>query len=145
MEYSTLALLVGGDRTTRSAVTSALHRVGCRVRLASNAVEAFAEAVRRRYDLMLVDMEMPGLTGLDALPYLRRCAPNTAIVAIDGGSDHEDRAIRRGAQCVLFKPVDARIVVRLLGLAIRRRGATAPEPPVRNAITHRPAWEGSLV
>ena len=123
-------LLVDDDPASRQSVASALQREGCRVRPAANAVEAFMQAARGPYDLVLLDLDMPGLSGVEALPYLRRCAPDTPIVVMtDEARGPEDRVMLRGAQCVLRKPVDLAIVVGVARLALARgSGASAPLP-----------------
>jgi DNA-binding response OmpR family regulator len=126
-------LVVDADSATRGRITTGLRTAGCSVRSVSSAVGGLAEVLCQPFDMLLLDLQMPGVGGLDVLPYLRRCAPDTPIVAMCDGDGQDDRAMQGGVQCVLHKPVDLQIAVGLVRLASRRPRPRTPP---------RPAWEG---
>ena len=99
-------LIVDDHPLTREALSSLLRAhdfevVGC----ASDGEEAIVEAARLRPDLVLLDLSMPGLDGLGALPRLRESAPETEVVVLTASGTEENllAAIRAGAAGYLLK------------------------------------------
>jgi DNA-binding NarL/FixJ family response regulator len=75
-------LVVAGDPARRATVQAALHEDG-RFRVlgeAVTAVEAIELAADFEPDIVLMEFDLPGTTGLDALPLLRVAAPQAAVV-----------------------------------------------------------------
>ena len=75
--------------------------MGC----ASDGAEAIVEAGRLRPDVVLLDLSMPGLDGLTALPRLREAAPDCEVVVLTASGTEENllQAIRAGAAGYLLK------------------------------------------
>src|SRR5438128_10894816 len=93
-------LIVDDHPLTREALSSLLGAhgldvIGC----ASDGAEAIAEAARLQPDLVLLDLSMPGIDGLTALPRLRVAAPECEVVVPtrSGPEDNLLWAIRAGA------------------------------------------------
>lgn len=144
MESQLSILVIDDDDALRDALSAQLRRSGCKVVGVKNAVEAFAEVMRGRYDVVFVDAQTPGLSDADVIPYLNRYAQDAPIILLSDANDVEERrAIRRGAACVLRKPVDARIVVDLVQLAVRRRRTRAHRRRRRQPRNLTAAWEGT--
>lgn len=78
--------------------------------LAASTVEGIEHAESARFDVALVDMNMPGLNGLEAVKGLRHIKPPIPIIAMSGGSqtqspeDYAVLAVRMGAYAFLGKP-----------------------------------------
>jgi DNA-binding NarL/FixJ family response regulator len=72
---------------------------------ARNGREAIAEAARLQPDVILLDLSMPVLTGLDALPAIKAAAPSAHIIAFTGlsASVVEEAVLRAGADSLLEK------------------------------------------
>jgi CheY-like chemotaxis protein len=98
-----------------------LTRVGCIVTVAQDGEEAVAAAATGAYDLILLDIRMPRLDGLEAAARIRAgegpsaSAPIVALTA-DAGDEERARALQAGMDDFLTKPIDA---VRLLAVAER--------------------------
>lgn len=75
---------------------------------ASNGIEALELCHQYNPDIVLTDIMMPGLTGLDLIKELRRCSPGIRIAIISGYSDFEyaKAAMKYGITDYLLKPVD---------------------------------------
>jgi DNA-binding NarL/FixJ family response regulator len=103
---ATRILIVDDHPLTREALSSLLRAhgfdvIGC----ASDGEEAIGAAARLRPDLILLDLSMPGLDGLSALPRLRDAAPESEVVVLTASGTEENllSAIRAGAAGYLLK------------------------------------------
>src|SRR5436305_3342956 len=99
-------LIVDGHPLTREALASLLGADGRDViGGGSDGGEAIAEAGRLQPDLVLLDLSMPGLDGLTALPRLREAAPECEVVVLTASGTEENllSAIRAGAAGYLLK------------------------------------------
>jgi DNA-binding NarL/FixJ family response regulator len=99
-------LIVDDHPLTREALSSLLGAHGFDVcGCASDGAQAILEAARLRPDVVLLDLSMPGLDGLAALPRLREAAPDTEVVVLTASGTEENllAAIRAGAAGYLLK------------------------------------------
>jgi DNA-binding NarL/FixJ family response regulator len=103
---ATSVLIVDDHPLTRDALATLLRAhgldvVGC----ASDGEEAIGEAARLHPDLVLLDLSMPGMDGLTALPKLRHAAPDCEVVVLTASGTEENllAAIRGGAAGYLLK------------------------------------------
>lgn len=113
-------LLVDDDDAFRSAMGSALARRGFAVTEASNTARAEEEAQKQVFEVALVDVRMPGASGIELVAALRRIDEGTRIVVMTGYGTIANavQAMRAGAADYLTKPVDAATCERaLLGRA----------------------------
>lgn len=92
---------------------------------ASAALEAIAAAGDRQIVLILSDINMPGMTGLDLLSHIKAERPNLQVVMITayGDADTRRKALQLGARGLFTKPIDfaalkAEIDARLVELGI---------------------------
>src|SRR5213082_343447 len=99
-------LLVDDHPLTRSALSALLLQHGFDVvGEAAEGKEAIAKAGALRPDLILLDLSMPGVDGLTALPLLREAAPECEVVVLTASGTEENllAAIRAGAAGYLLK------------------------------------------
>jgi DNA-binding NarL/FixJ family response regulator len=99
-------LIVDDHPLTREALSSLLRAHGFDVvGSASDGRQAITEVSRLQPDLALLDLSMPGLDGLGALPRLREAAPDTEVVVLTASGTEENllAAIRAGAAGYLLK------------------------------------------
>ncbi|MFT3766795.1 MAG: response regulator [Minicystis sp.] len=124
-------LLVDDDDAFRSAMGDALGRRGFAVTTASDADHAEKAAAQQVFEYALVDVRMPGRSGIDLVTALRKIDDETRIVVLTGYGTIANavQAMRAGAADYLTKPVDAAACER----ALLGRGALAPgvedDPP----------------
>ena len=99
-------LLVDDDAEMRSLLTDVLNDEGYEVLQAANGAEALILLHRETVAAILLDKNMPGLSGMDLLPGLRLICPHTPVIIITAfGDDHTSmEAEERGGSGVLFKP-----------------------------------------
>ena len=108
-------LVVEDDPETRHFYAGLLAAGGFHTEEAHNGFQAFAKAIETRLDLVLTDIAVPGLDGIELCRRLR-ADPQTRgvrILAVTGYDDrhYPDRAIDAGADQVLLKPVDPAFLV----------------------------------
>lgn len=77
------------------------------VALAADAQEALAMLAQRRFDVVISDIKMPGMNGVDLLKEIRTEYPMTRVIMITGyvTLDHALACLRRGADTCVFKPL----------------------------------------
>ena len=106
VEMAPRFVIVDDHPLTREALSSLLEAHGFDVvGLASDGVEAIVEVGRLQPDLVLLDLSMPGLDGLAALPRLREAAPECEVVVLTASGTEANLlpAIRAGAAGYLLK------------------------------------------
>src|SRR5919199_1271505 len=114
-------LIVDDHPHTRAALAGLLEQTGFAiVGEAEDGREAVERARELQPDLVLLDLTMPGVSGLEALPVVRAAAPACEVVVLTASGDDDDllAAIRGGAAGYLLKsePPD-RIIEFLRGVA----------------------------
>ena len=126
------ALVVDDDRTLREGCASVLKAEGIHVEVASRGEEAIQMINRSRFDIMLVDVYLEPVSGIDVLKAVMATAPNTLVVLMTGNPSVESsiEAMRIGAWDYLPKPYSGTQLQLLLGRAAHavtnRRGIDAP-------------------
>ena len=87
---------------------------------AETAEKAFARLEADSYDVVLTDISMPGLSGLELLGHIRQKFPNTPVIMISGIGDHEHAQglIKLGAFDFLLKPFTLEVVEKSVQRAV---------------------------
>ena len=127
-------LVVDDHPLTRSALAGLLAQNGFDVvGEASDGEEAIDCARRLKPDLILLDLSMPGLDGLAALPRLREAAPECEVVVLTASGTEENLlgAIRAGAAGYLLKSEPPERIVEFL------RGVAQGEAALSGAVARR--------
>ncbi len=101
-------LVVDDEPTVRDLVQDALAEPGREVRCASSGGEALSMLARERYDVLLADLMMAGISGLELLSECQRTYPEMVAIVFTGYATLETarRAIREGAYDYILKPFD---------------------------------------
>ncbi len=101
-------LLVEDNPVNALLVQTLLKREGCSVELAGSGEEALEALARGRYDLVLMDMRMPGMDGPAAARALRAREDSTPIIALTANAFEEDRraCLDSGMNAFLTKPLE---------------------------------------
>lgn len=133
-----LVLLVEDMKVNQMVTATQLRREGHRVDIAASGPEALAMAAHTPYDLVLMDLMMPGMSGYDAARRLRALpgvAARVPIYALTANSGEEDRArcLAAGMQGMLSKPVPAATLREVLQQRLVRPAAAPPRPDLLDA------------
>lgn len=88
--------------------------------VASTAEQALSFIREQRYDVVLTDISMPGLSGLELLGSLRQTQPNTPVIVVSGISDrtHAEGLTRLGAFDFILKPFRLEVVEESVARAL---------------------------
>ncbi|WP_034610656.1 response regulator [Cellulomonas sp. URHD0024] len=126
-------LVVEDDVDTAQYVRTVLERRGgMAVTVAHEPMSALAEVARAQFDVVLTDIQMPGMTGLELLDELRSRAAGTpvAVMTAFASVDYAVDALRRDADDFLVKPVAAAMLLeRITALAMQGREKRATQEP----------------
>jgi CheY-like chemotaxis protein/anti-sigma regulatory factor (Ser/Thr protein kinase) len=135
-------LVVDDDDTTRLVIRRTLTKAGFSVTEAKDGVEALETLRRRRFDLMLLDVWMPRMTGLDLLTELRSAerAPRVIVMTSDDAPETLLKAVREQAFMYVHKPVEPTKLLQTV-----REALDAPEPPRIEVLSARPEWVELMV
>jgi signal transduction histidine kinase/ActR/RegA family two-component response regulator len=122
-------LLVEDATDTREALQRIFERRGCRVRTASNAEEALALAAQERPEIVVSDIGLPGMSGLEFLPRLKAQPGGRDIIAIALSGLGREKDIRAaseaGFDAHLLKPVEIPVLDQTLVEALQSRVVSA--------------------
>jgi DNA-binding NtrC family response regulator len=126
-------LVVDDERGARMALETPLRLSGYEVAAATGGREAIALGQRQRFDVVLTDIYMPDVTGLEVVRHFRRASPDTKIIAMtaQGSLEVALQAIEEGAFDFIAKPFDIDEVLNLVARAAHQHEttpATAPAP-----------------
>jgi CheY-like chemotaxis protein len=100
-------LVIDDEMETRVSLQIGLERGGWRVLTAKNAMEALAMLHAHDVNLIVMDLEMPGMNGCQACDRIREIWPHIPVIVLTAFSDkqHRDQAKRSGAITYLIKPI----------------------------------------
>jgi len=100
-------LIIEDDAEMRSLLKDFFEEDGFEIDSVSNGSEAFRRIAREPFDLIITDIRMPGLTGLDILPGIKKLQPEVSIIVITafGSEEVRRKAFDRGATAYLEKPI----------------------------------------
>ncbi len=126
-------LLVEDDRINQAVARQFLDHLGLTVDVASDGIDAVSMVAERGYDVILMDVRMPNLDGLEATRLLR-ALPNgesATVIAMTANAFPEDRLRCRdaGMDDFLAKPFDAKDLAAVLVKWLERRDADADSAP----------------
>jgi DNA-binding response OmpR family regulator len=119
---SARVLVVEDDPQLAEIVAGYLSRAGFEVRVATDGLKALAAARTQRMDLIVLDLMLPGISGLEVLRRLRAEGSQVAVVVLSALGEYEDRVVglERGADDYIVKPFSPReLVLRVEGLLRR--------------------------
>jgi CheY-like chemotaxis protein/anti-sigma regulatory factor (Ser/Thr protein kinase) len=130
-------LVVDDDRATRHLIRGILTNAGYDVAVAKDGVEALARLKQNRIDLMLCDVWMPRMNGLDLLEKIRarKVRPRVVVMTSDDAPETLLKAVRQQAFKYVHKPVQAPALVQTV-----RESLSAPDLPPIEVISARTEW-----
>jgi DNA-binding response OmpR family regulator len=131
-------LVIEDERQLAGHVTRALNRHGHFLTTAYDGAEGLKLALHDPPDLVVLDLNLPGLDGLSVLARLReaQCASRVLILTARGEVEHRVKGLHAGADDYLTKPFSMDELVARVEALGRRGTATGPEDLLRVADLH---------
>lgn len=119
-------LVVDDQQDMRDLVTATMEAEGYAVKVAANAMEAFEQLGSETFDLIVLDVMMPTITGLEVLDHIRRTDSTPVILLTSlGAEENKVRGLRLGADDYLTKPFSPKELAARVEAILRRTGAAA--------------------
>ncbi|MFN2490489.1 MAG: HD domain-containing phosphohydrolase [Actinomycetota bacterium] len=131
-------IIVDDEEPIRRMLARLLGRNGYICETAQDAEHARAAMDRQRFDLVLTDMDMPGISGLDLIMQVSQDHPDTATVMVTGMDDTTlaHTALEMGAYGYIIKPFEPNGVLINVANAIRRRNLEVENRNHRVRLEH---------
>jgi DNA-binding response OmpR family regulator len=134
-------LLVEDDASIRRGVIDALEFSGYEVLHAATGDEGMSQAIKRNFDLLLIDLVLPGKSGFEILKATRQSKPTISIIILTARGDESDRVqgLRLGADDYMVKPFSMRELLARVEAVLRRSPArphTLEKFSIRNAAVN---------
>lgn len=107
----------------RLSLMKLLTLYGHEVHAANNGIAALSLLAQSHFDIILLDLLMPGLTGLDVITRIREKKLDTTVIVVSGESSFEVavETLRRGAYDFIRKPYAAEELINTIENAVRKR------------------------
>ena len=141
-------LIVDDDPHIREVLSFALGKAGMETREAGDGEAALAEIEARRPDLVVLDINMPRIDGLEVCRRLR-ASGDLPILFLSSRDDEVDRVVglELGGDDYVVKPISPREVVARVSAILKRGGRSLEQAGSQKAVTHNrlrldpEAWE----
>ncbi|KAA3632968.1 MAG: sigma-54-dependent Fis family transcriptional regulator [Calditrichaeota bacterium] len=129
-------LVVDDKDSMRNMLTETLHEEGYRVDSASNGKKAIDLVNNKSYDLVLTDLKMPDISGLDVLSKVKDQDDETAVILMTAFGTIEDAvsAMKLGAYDFITKPFDTEHLCVLVNRALENRRLVAENSLLRQEL-----------
>ncbi|PKN56429.1 MAG: Fis family transcriptional regulator [Deltaproteobacteria bacterium HGW-Deltaproteobacteria-14] len=129
-------LVVDDEPAIRDSLTSWFEEDGFDVESAEDARAALSKLDARRFDIVLLDIKMPGMDGMELLKRIRAAVPDVIVIMITAFASVETavQALKDGAFDYVTKPFDPDDLNRLIRNAIRQRALTLENKALKAGI-----------
>ncbi len=141
-------LVVEDEKTFRDLLERHLARRGYEVTACGSGEEAVARAGEHEYDLALLDLALPGISGIDTFKKLRELRPSLEAIMLTGHGSLETaiEAMKAGAFHYFSKPVKLAELEVYLGNACEKRRLTRENRDLKEELARTPGWrEGAVI
>jgi DNA-binding NtrC family response regulator len=119
-------LFVDDEAPIRDVMRNEMPRMGHEAVICEDGKGALAAIEKNTFDVAIIDLKMPGISGWDVVSHLQSVAPETEIIISTGHGNMEDaiQALRRGAYDFLTKPTKLAVIASVLQRVAAKRALT---------------------
>jgi len=136
----TRILILDDDRAVLNSLVVQLTQTRrFEVEALSDSTQAFATLAKGNFDLLLLDMDMPVVTGTQVLRHVRENLPSLEVIVVTGVDDVElaVESMKQGAYDYLCKPLDAERLITCMDRALERSRMRDELKQLREQVGHR--------
>ncbi|MDD2366906.1 MAG: sigma-54 dependent transcriptional regulator [Desulfuromonadaceae bacterium] len=139
-------LVVDDELSMREFLSILLEREGYNVSVADSADEALKIMETALFDLVLSDVNMPGLSGIDLLSIIKKKTPETAVLMLTAFSAAEQavEAMKLGAYDYICKPFKNEEIKQLIKNALEKQGLIRENRMLKNDVNQRDSFCGII-
>jgi DNA-binding NtrC family response regulator len=129
-------LIVDDEFSVRDSLYNWFRKDGFEVRVAESANEALKAMQDHGYQVVLLDIKMPGMDGMELLDHVRRIDPEAAVIMITAFASVETavRALKQGAFDYVTKPIDPDELTHLVARALEQRRLREENSQLRETL-----------
>ena len=140
------ALVIDDDKATLDLMEFQLKSEGFQVTKAENGQQGLKLIEDDEFDIILTDLQLPGLSGIEIVKRSKELSPDTEIIMVTGYGSTEKaiEATKAGAFYYVEKPVEFDELIILIGKAIERKQQKEEIRELRGKLSKRNAYEGII-
>jgi two-component system nitrogen regulation response regulator GlnG len=140
-------LVADDEESMRWVLSKALRKKGFSVDLARDGEEALRQIRTESYDLAIVDIKMPGLTGLELLDRIRESKSDLLVVIMTAEASMKNavEAMKRGAYDYITKPFDLDVIDAIIEKVSRAREMTSQVTILKEELRDRYQLEKNII
>ncbi len=115
-------LIVDDDISILETIGDVFENKGYNVAMVENGHRAIKLVKRRYFDVVLMDIRMPGIDGLETYKEVKRIIPTATVIMMTGDSKEElvKKAIEEGAYTIIYKPFNVKKVIKTVDEALKK-------------------------
>lgn len=134
----TSVLVVESDSGTADQLRDSLKAQSYWAKVTSSPHDALELAEQIHFDIVLIDMQLPMMSGLDLYLALKKVSPGSVAIMVSGAEEQYEtlakEAVRQTAYTIVHKPLDMDNLFRLLKRVVRQRISNAISKPQLDAV-----------
>ncbi len=140
-------LVADDEESMRWVLSKALRKKGYSVDLAADGNQALRQVREQSYDLVIVDIKMPGMTGLELLDKARELRPDLLVVVMTAEASMKNavEAMKRGAYDYITKPFDLEVLDAIIEKVSRARDVSNQVAMLKQELKERYLAEKNII
>ena len=140
-------LVADDEESMRWVLSKALRKKGYSVDLAADGNQALRQVREQSYDLVIVDIKMPGMSGLEFLDKARELRPDLLVVVMTAEASMKNavEAMKRGAYDYITKPFDLEVIDAIIEKVSRARDVSNQVSLLKQELKDRYQVEKNII
>lgn len=121
IENKTLILLVDDSVEDRASYRIFLEKKGYKVLETQSGEECLKRVKERKFQVILLDIQLPGISGIETLKEIKKVRPDVAVIMVTGHTETEmvEQAMKNGSFAYLAKPLDIKRLTEVIAETLK--------------------------